>query len=140
MRLYLALVLFSICILAGACGNSLPPVSALTVTITPPMATLAVGTTVNLSGNGSGFTDTPSGDFWVVDPGNCGFFAGFTQNANFTNCPAGYVVYPYNQFPTVGTYYAPPTAGVYQVLFTASQYSGGHLVSKSAIAAITVTP
>jgi len=71
----------------------------------------------------------------------CGFLAGFTQNANFTNCPAGYVVYPINKFPSPGTYYAPPTGGVYHVKFTAMQFSGGsHFVSKSATATVTVTP
>jgi hypothetical protein len=140
MRPYVALVLFSICILAGACGNSLPPVSALTVTITPPMATLAVGTTVILTGNASGFTQRPGFDWEVVESGvGCSFLVGFTQNANFTNCPYGYVVSPLKTFPSPATYFAPPTAGVYHVQFTATQFSGIHSVSKSATAVVTVT-
>jgi hypothetical protein len=78
-RPYAALVLFSICILAGACGNGLPPISALTVTITPPMATLAVETTVHLTGNASGFTQIPAPEWEVVESGiNCTFLVGFT--------------------------------------------------------------
>jgi hypothetical protein len=36
MRVYVTFVLCSICILAGACGNSLPLASSLSVAITPP--------------------------------------------------------------------------------------------------------
>lgn len=142
MRVYVTLVLCCICILAGACGTSLPLASSLSVEITPPTATVTAGTTVNLTGSGSGFTESPVPEWQMVGSGqNCGFFAGFTQNANFTNCPAGYVVYPFNKFPSQATYYAPPTAGAYHVQFTATQFSGGfHSVSKSATATMTVSP
>jgi hypothetical protein len=142
MRVYVTFVICSICILAGACGNSLPLASSLSVAITPPTATVTAGTRVNLTGSGSGFTETPTPEWQMVEGGQfCGFLAGFTQNANFANCPAGYVVYPINKFPSPGTYYAPPTGGVYHAQFTAMQFSGGsHFVSKSATANVTVTP
>jgi len=66
MRVYVTFVLCSICILAGACGNSLPLASSLSVAITPPTATVTAETRVNLTGSGSGFTETPllSGRWW----------------------------------------------------------------------------
>jgi hypothetical protein len=53
MRVYVTFVICSICILAGACGNSLPLASSLSVAITPPTATVTAGTGVNLTGSGS---------------------------------------------------------------------------------------
>lgn len=65
---------------------------------------------------------------------------GSTQEANFTNRPMGYVVFDINKFPSAAIYYAPPPAGSYRVQFSATQFSTFDHVTKTASAAVTVTP
>jgi hypothetical protein len=90
MRVYVTFVLCSICILAGACGNSLPLASSLSVAITPPTATVTAGTRVNLTGSDSGFTETPGAEWQMVERGQlCGFLAGFTQKCQLHELPSG---------------------------------------------------
>ena len=144
MRIYVALILGSICMLV-ACGSGLPSSSTLVATITPPSPTVAVGATVALTGNGTGFTQIPLPQWQMQESSSvpnehCGFLLGSTSQANFTDCPMGYVVYDSNKFPSPATYYAPPTAGTYHVQFIATQFSTFDHVSATATAPVTVTP
>ena len=144
MRLYVALLLCLLCMLP-ACGSGLPGSSTLTVTISPPNANVASGMTATFTGNGTGFSQVPLPQWQMVESTSvanehCGFLIGSTQNANFTNCPMGYVVYDINQFPSTATYYAPPTTGVYHVQFSATQFSTFDHVTKTTTAPVTVTP
>ncbi|HST10756.1 MAG TPA: hypothetical protein VLL05_10295 [Terriglobales bacterium] len=113
--------------------------------ITPPNATVAAGSTVALTGDGTGFTQAPLPQWQMqestsVANEHCGFILGSTSQANFTNCPMGYVIYDPNKFPSPATYYAPPTQGVYHVQFIATQFSTFDHVSATTTAAMTVTP
>jgi hypothetical protein len=71
---------------------------------------------------------------------HCGFLVTSTSQANFTNCPMGYVTYDPNKFPSPATYHAPPTPGTYHVQFIATQFSTFDHVSTTATAPVTVTP
>jgi hypothetical protein len=98
-----------------------------------------------LTGNTSGFTQRPLPQWHVqestsVANEHCGFLVTSTSQANFTNCPMGYVTFDINQFPSTATYYAPPTPGTYHVLFIATQFSTFDHVSATGIAPVTVTP
>jgi hypothetical protein len=144
MRIYVGLILASICVLA-ACGSGLPSSSSLLPTIDPPSPTLAVGASVALTGNATGFTQTPLPQWQMqestsVPNEHCGFLVTSTSQANFTNCPMGYVTYDPNKFPSPATYYAPPTPGTYHVQFIATQFSTFDHVSATATAPVTVTP
>ena len=143
----LALVAIS---LTGCGGNGLPRSSAVTVTVTPTTATVTAGGTVTLQGGGSGFASPPEVAapivLWgiqessnVVPASGCGEFP--TQNPDFTQCPNGYVVFgDVNTFPSTAVYHAPPTPGVYHVVFTATQSVMFNSLQKSATATVTVTP
>jgi hypothetical protein len=141
------------CLLSG-CGSGLPSSSSLTATITsssltatitPPTASVVSGTNAAFTGNGTGFAPAPLPQWQMVESTsvanqNCGFLLGSTQNANFSNCPMGYVVYDPNKFPNPATYYAPPTTGVYHLQFSAIEFSTFDHVTKTTTAAVTVTP
>jgi hypothetical protein len=144
MRIYALFVLSAICLLA-ACGSGLPGSSSLAATINPPNPTLAAGATVALTGNDTGFTQTPLPQWQMqestsVANQHCGFLVTSTSQANFTNCPMGYVTYDPNKFPSTATYYAPPTPGTYHVQFIATQFSTFDHVSTTATAPVTVAP
>jgi len=103
------------------------------------------GANAAFTGNGTGFTQSPLPQWQMVESSsvanqNCGFLLGSTQNANFTNCPIGYVVYDSNKFPSLATYYAPPITGVYHLQFSATEFSTFDHVTKTTTAAVTVTP
>lgn len=144
MRIYVGLIFATIGVLA-ACGSGLPGSSSLMATIDPPSPTLAAGANVALTGNATGFTQTPLPQWQMqettsVANEHCGFLVTSTSQANFTNCPMGYVTYDPNKFPSTATYYAPPTAGTYHVQFIATQFSTFDHVSTTATAPVTVTP
>jgi len=144
MRIYVGLILASICVFAD-CGSGLPNSSSLLATIDPPSPTLAVGTSVALTGSATGFTQTPLPQWQMQESApvaneHCGFLVTSTSQANFTNCPMGYVTYDPNKFPSPATYYAPPTPGTYHVQFIATQFSTFDHVSATATAPVTVTP
>lgn len=111
----------------------------------PPNATVTANSSIALTGNGTGFTQTPLAQWQMQESSSvpnehCGFILGSTSEANFTSCPMGYVVYEPNKFPSPATYYAPPTESVYQVQFIATQFSTFDHVSATTTAAMTVTP
>jgi hypothetical protein len=58
MRIYVGLIFATVC-LWGGCGSGLPSSSSLLPTIDPPSPALAVGASVALTGNATGFTQTP---------------------------------------------------------------------------------
>ena len=139
-----------ICFHMMGCGNNgLPPANTVTVTVTPQTASVVAGGTVTLQGGGSGFAQPPEVApptvLWgiqessnLVPMSECGELP--TQNPDFTQCPYGYVVYPdVGIFPSTAVYHAPPTPGVYHVVFTATQMVPFYGLQKSATATITVT-
>jgi hypothetical protein len=131
--------------LPAGCGSGLPGSSSLAAKITPPSATLTAGSTLALTGDGTGFTQTPLPQWQMQESSSvpnehCGFILGSISVANFTNCPMGYVIYDPNKFPSPATYYAPPTQGVYHVQFIATQFSTFDHVSATTTAPMTVTP
>jgi hypothetical protein len=137
-------VLGLIGLLAG-CGSGLPGSSSLVATITPPNASATANSSVALTGTGTGFAQTPLPQWQMQESSSvpnehCGFILGSTSQANFTNCPMGYVVYDPNKFPSLATYYAPPAEGVYHVQFIATQFSTFDHVSATTTAAMTATP
>ena len=142
--IYITPVLALIWLLAG-CGSGLPGSSSLVATITRSSAKVAANSSIALTGTGTGFTQTPLPQWQMQESSSvpnehCGFILGSTSEANFTNCPMGYVVYDPNKFPSPGTYYAPPTEGVYHVQFIATQFSTFDHVSATTTAAMTVMP
>jgi len=144
VRIYVGVIFATVCMWAG-CGSGLPSSSSLMATINPPNPTLAAGATVTLMGNSTGFTQTPLPQWQMqqstsVANEHCGFLVTSTSQANFTNCPMGYVTYDPNKFPSPATYYAPPTPGTYHVQFIATQFSTFDHVSTTATAPVTVTP
>jgi hypothetical protein len=144
IRIHAVFGLSTICVMA-ACGSGLPGSRSLVATINPPNPTLAAGATVALTGNGTGFTQTPLPQWQMqestsVANEHCGFLVTSTSQANFTNCPMGYVTYDPNKFPSTATYYAPPASGTYHVQFIATQFSTFDHVSATATAPVTVTP
>jgi hypothetical protein len=93
MRIYAVFSLATICLLT-TCGSGLPGSSSLVATINPPNPNLAVGATVALTGNATGFTQPPLPQWQMQEPTSvanehCGFLVTSTSQANFTNCPMG---------------------------------------------------
>ncbi len=142
--IYITSALALMGLLAG-CGSGLPGSRSLVATITPSNAKVVANSSIALTGNGTGFTQTPLPQWQMQESSavpneHCGFIVGSTSEANFTNCPMGYVVYDPNKFPSPATYYAPPSEGVYHVQFIATQFSTFDHVSATTTAAMTVTP
>jgi hypothetical protein len=101
--IYITSALALMGLLAG-CGSGLPGSSSLVATITPSNAKVAANSSIALTGNGTGFTQSPLSQWQMQESSSvpnehCGFILGSTSEANFTNCPMGYVVYDPNKFP-----------------------------------------
>ena len=128
--------------LLSNCGNGLPHSNQVTATVTPAQATVAIGATVALDGNATGFTQTPIVRWWVQEARDAGGDdCGYLKLPAASPCPFGYVIYA-DKFPSSATYYAPATTGTYHVTFEVTQFSYGafdHL-TKTATATITTTP
>ena len=104
--IYITSVLAIFCLLAS-CGSGLPGSSSLVATITPSSAKVAANSSIALTGNGTGFTQTPLAQWQMQESSpvpneHCGFILGSTSEANFTNCPMGYVVYDPQQVSQSG--------------------------------------
>ena len=130
--------------LTGCGGNGLPNRSSVIPTVTPSEATVAVGGSVEITGNATGFTSSPVVDWWIKESKDRDFYRDCgkldTQTKDFTGCPYGIVMFhDVAQFPSVATYYAPPTPGTYHVTFRAIQFSTYEYLEKMATATITVT-
>lgn len=116
MRLSVCLVCFLL--MLSGCQEGAPPVSALSVTITPASATVAAYGTVYMSGSVTGFTATPMIDWYMQEgPGNpatptrCGYLNP-TTTPSLNDCTYGYVTYTSDSgtSPTA-VYHAPGTPG-----------------------------
>ena len=129
-------------LLLASCGNGLPNSSQVTVTVTPAQATIAVGGTVALDGDATGFTRSPIVVWWVQEAHNGGGDdCGYLQPPPVSPCQYGYVIFnSVTQFPSSATYYAPLTPGTYHVTFQATQNTAFDYLSKTATATIIVTP
>lgn len=124
-------------------GNGLPHSSQVTVTVTPPSATIAAGGSVALTGGATGFTAAPIVDWYIQESkdinflDDCGLLT--SQSPPQTGCPYGYVMFDdVTQFPSTATYYAPSTPGTYHVTFEASQVVAFDHLTKTVQAVITV--
>ncbi len=128
-------------LLLGGCGSGLPSSSRVNLMIMPAQASVSAGGTVALTGNATGFTQTPIVQWWIQEAqatggDNCGYL----QPPAASPCEFGYVMFgSVSQFPSSATYYAPSTAGTYHVVFEASQFSEFDHLTKTATATITVT-
>lgn len=126
-----------------SCGSGLPHSSQVTVTVAPAQATVAVGETVVLNGNATGFTETPIIEWWVQEARDAGGSddCGYLQPPLMSRCQFGFVMFgSVTQFPSSATYYAPLTPGTFHVTFAATQFAGFDPLSKTATATLTVTP
>jgi hypothetical protein len=146
MRLSVCLACFLV--MLSGCREGAPPVSALSVTITPASATVTAYGTQDLSGSATGFTATPV-VVWYMQEGpatpatrtNCGYQNPATT-PSLNDCIYGYVTYKSDSgtSPTA-VYHAPGTPGTYHVVLQAMQFSGFALqVGKTGTAEIVVTP
>jgi hypothetical protein len=129
-------------LLLGSCGSGLPHSNQVTVRITPAQATVAVGGTVALNGDASGFTRSPIVLWWVQEARYAGGDdCGYLQPPPASPCGFGYVIFgSVTTFPSSATYYAPLTPGTYHVTFQATQNTAFDYLSKTATATITVMP
>ncbi|MGB8064452.1 MAG: hypothetical protein WCF26_21365 [Candidatus Sulfotelmatobacter sp.] len=126
-----------------SCGSGLPRSSEVTVTVTPAQATVAVGETVVLNGNATGFTETPIIEWWVQEARDAGGSddCGYLQPPLMSRCQFGFVIFgSVTQFPSSATYYAPLTPGTFHVTFAATQFATFDPLSKTATSTLTVTP
>jgi len=138
VTLMLALLLVSC-----ATGLPLPHSNKVTLTVAPAQATVAVGGTVALHGNATGFTETPIVEWWVQEARDAGGSddCGYLQPPLMSRCEFGFVIFgSVVQFPSSATYYAPLMPGTYHVTFEATQFATFDRVSKTATTTITVTP
>lgn len=136
------LIALLIAALLASCGSGLPHSGNVTVTVTPATATVASGGTVALEGNATGFTRSPI-VVWRVQEARAsgGDDCGYLDPPPASPCQFGYVIFgSVTQFPSSATYYAPPTPGTYHVTFEATQNTAFDYLTKTATAAITVTP
>jgi hypothetical protein len=129
-------------LLLASCGNGLPNSNQVIVTVTPAQATIAVGESVALDGNATGFTRSPIVVWWVQEARDSGGDdCGYLQPPPVSPCQYGYVIFnSVAQFPSSATYYAPLTPGTYHVTFQATQNTAFDYLSKTATATIIVTP
>lgn len=144
-----AVAVLTLCSWLG-CGSGVPApdARAITVTITPAVSTVPVGGTLDLRGDATGFTATPS-VIWYMREGigtNDAFYCGLDYNdpaPPSTACPCGYVRFQESKdgVPSPATYHAPTTAQVCHPTFQAMQ-SDGYAVQavKYTAAEVTVTP
>ena len=65
-------VILIVALFLDSCGGGLPHSSQVTVTVAPAQATVAVGETVVLNGNATGFTETPIIEWWVQEARDAG--------------------------------------------------------------------
>ena len=129
-------------VLLAACGSRLPHSGDVTVTVAPATATVAAGGNVVLEGNATGFTRSPI-VVWRVQEAQAtgGDDCGYLNPPPASPCQFGYVIFgSVTQFPSSATYYAPSTPGTYHVIFEATQNTTFDYLTKTATAAITVTP
>ena len=128
--------------LLGSCSSGLPHSNQVTVRVTPAQATVAVGGTVALEGDASGFTRSPIVRWWVQEARDAGGDdCGYLRPPPVSPCQFGYVIFgSVTQFPSSATYYAPLTPGTYHVTFEATQNTAFEYLIKTATATITVTP
>ncbi len=130
-----------------SCGGGYDqiPSSSLTVTVSPASATIPRNGTVQLTGSAAGFPKTPTLTWNVLigtgPSSNCGYLVP-KNSPDVASCPYGYVTYTADSGTSgTATYYAPNTAGTYQVLFLAGQFDGFVVQgAKIATVNITVTP
>lgn len=125
----------------ASCGSGLPHSSQVTVTVAPAQAIVAVGETVVLKGNATGFTEKPIIEWWVQEARDADGSddCGYLQPPLMSRCEFGFVIFgSVTQFPSSATYYAPLTPGTYHVIFSAKQFADP--LSKTATATLTVTP
>ncbi len=147
VRSHLGTLCMLLC-LAGCGGQSLPPESALSASVSPAQATVKVNSTLSLQANGTGFTDFSAvGAVWWMQesPGSlvthnyCGD-VNSKPVPSFADCPYGYVAYSTaSGLPNTALYYAPPTPGTYHPVVLVCQNSGYQAACQQATAAITVT-
>jgi hypothetical protein len=132
-------------ILLDSCGSGggLPHRNQVTVAVTPAQTTVAVGGTVSLNGNATGFTEAPIVEWWVQEERDAGGSddCGYLQPPPMSRCQFGFVIFgSVAHFPSSASYYAPLTPGTYHVTFEATQFATFDHVSKTATVTIIVTP
>ncbi len=145
--LLLLLVLITITMSCGG-GPAKPDPAQLTASITPSSATIAAGSTLALTGDGSGFTATPVGRWWMQEAKGSptSLYCGVSNTdpvPSESDCPCGYIVFDAknNNVPVHATYHAPQIPGTYHAVFMAVQFDGYEVLgTKTTTAAITVTP
>ena len=129
-------------LLLGSCGNGLPHSNEVTASVAPATASVAVGGTVALTGDATGFTSSPI-VVWRVQEAKAtgGDDCGYLDPPAASPCPFGYVIFgSVTKFPSSAKYYAPLTPGAYHVTFEATQNSEFDYLTKTATATIIVTP
>ena len=141
-----ATVALNLLLVLASCGTGgLPHSNQVTAKVTPSSATAASGGSVTLTGDATGFTQSPVLQWYIqesrdIDPtNNCGLLT--SQSPPPSGCPYGYVMFSgVTGLPSNATYYAPSTPGTYHVTFAATQFGyalADHL-TKTAQAVITV--
>ncbi|MBZ5689533.1 MAG: hypothetical protein LAP86_31415 [Acidobacteriia bacterium] len=145
VRASVLLVALIVALLLDSCasGLRLPHSDQVTVTVAPAQSTVPVAGTLALSGNATGFTETPIVEWWVQEARDAGGSddCGYLQPPLMSRCEFGFVIFgSVTQLPSSATYYAPLTPGTYHVTFEATQFATSDHVSKTATATITVTP
>jgi hypothetical protein len=141
-----------VCLMVSCGGSDLPRSSAVSVTVTPTMATVQLGQTIELRGTATGFTQ-PTIDWWEQDQHDaavngygeedCDDVTDASRDLTAT-CPFGYLTGSAMVEASTGTatYHAPVMPGTYHVTFRAFQISMtqiGDTLEKRATTTITVT-
>jgi hypothetical protein len=142
-------ILLALCFAGCGAGSDLPKGNLVTLSLSPLSSTIAVGGTVSLQAQTSGFTAAPYLQWWMKeqhDAGatgseDCDGISAVNQNL-IPTCKFGYIVVDSMQeFGSTATYHAPQTPGTYHVTFRAVQMSTepfGGSVEKTATATIFV--
>ena len=126
-----------------SCVNNLADIQEdcplTTISLAPANVALQTFGSVLLNGTVSGYT-APQTVTWRVlgPPVTQGLDCAYTRStdATFANCPYGYVIYNASQPPYNAIYYAPGTAGTYQVAMQVYPADGNGII---AFATITVS-